>query len=173
MVYARARDGAGEGQEEFLSKVSQFAPWILAIWTALQVTPADAQGNIDAGKSPAQIFGDTCSACHRSPRELRRTSASFLRTHYAAGTEDAAAMANYLASLGNDPPAGAAQPRRPPSDVGKQNPRQPPADQGKSAPGQAKGRPATTAQVRPAPAPEEKPPDPPAAPEPELEPFEE
>jgi hypothetical protein len=28
--------------------------------------------NIDAGKSPAQIFGDTCAGCHKNARELRR-----------------------------------------------------------------------------------------------------
>jgi len=54
----------------------------------LQVTAADAQGNIDAGKTPAQIFGDTCSACHRSARDLRRASASFLRMPVAAHHAD-------------------------------------------------------------------------------------
>lgn len=159
----------------FLSK--RLAPWIAAVWAVLQVAPAGAQGNIDAGKTPAQIFGDTCSACHRSARDLRRTSTSFLRTHYATSADEAAAMANYLANIGSDPRAAQPQPRRPPGDVGKQtpdlarqNPR-PPAEQAKSAQGQPKGRPSPTAQARPAPAPEEKPPDPPAAPV--LEPFEE
>src|SRR5690349_6472242 len=84
----------------------------LVSWTvgclaaALQMTAADAQGNIDAGKTPAQIFGDTCSACHRSARELRRASASFLRAHYTTGSDEAAAMASYLSGLG-----GGAEPR--------------------------------------------------------------
>ena len=158
-------------------KVLRLAPWMMAaILAALQVGPAGAQGNIDAGKTPAQIFGDTCSACHRSARELRRASAGFLRTHYTAGADEAAAMANYLTSVANDP--GAAQPKRPPADVAKQNPRSPAAEQAKSAaPGQAKGRSNAAAQATaqpaaaPTPPPEEKPPEAPARPA--VEPFEE
>ena len=71
-----------------------------------------AQSNLDAGKSPAQIFAGTCNACHRSPREIKRTSAAFLREHYTTGAREAAAMAAYLASVGSDP--AAVQQRRPP-----------------------------------------------------------
>jgi hypothetical protein len=154
-----------------LSNVRRLAPWMLALWATVQAAPADAQGNIDAGKTPAQIFGDTCSSCHRSARELRAASVSFLRTHYSTGSQEAAAMANYLASVGSDPRAG--QPKRQPGeaakqDAGKQAPRQSPAEQAKAAQGQAKGRPGATAQARPAP--EEKPPEPAT---PALEPFEE
>jgi hypothetical protein len=69
---------------------------ILAIAVA---GPAFPQGSIDAGKSPAQMFADTCSNCHRRPQELRRASASFLRQHYTPGAQEAAAMANYLAAI--------------------------------------------------------------------------
>ena len=31
------------------------------------IAAASAQANLDAGKSPAQIFAHGCSACHRSP----------------------------------------------------------------------------------------------------------
>ena len=106
--------------------------WTVAcLAAALQISAADAQGNIDAGKTPAQIFGDTCAGCHRSARELRRASASFLRSHYTAGSDEAAAMANYLAGVGGNEPrssaATQAQPKRPPADVAKQPGR--PADQ--------------------------------------------
>jgi hypothetical protein len=74
---------------------------------------AVAQSNLDAGKSAAQIFSDTCNACHRSPRELRPTSAGYLRDHYTTGPREAAAMAAYLASVGSDPRA--VQQRRPPT----------------------------------------------------------
>ncbi len=157
----------------------RLAPWMLAIWAALPVTPAGAQGNIDAGKTPAQIFGDTCSACHRSARELRRSSAGFLRTHYTTGSEEAAAMANYLAGVGSDPRAAQPkqQPRQPPAETpataAKQPPRQPADQQPKGAQAQPKGRPAATAQARPAPAEERLPDPPPAPPTPVLEPFEE
>jgi hypothetical protein len=60
-------------------------------------------GNLDAGKSPAQIFSTTCSGCHRNAREVRRASASFLRSHYTTGREEASAMASYLSGLPTDP----------------------------------------------------------------------
>ena len=152
---------------------------------ALQITAADAQGNIDAGKTPAQIFGDTCSACHRSARELRRASASFLRAHYTTGSDEAAAMASYLAGLvSNDPrPAqpGQSQPKRPPGDVVKQQqPPRPAVENGKSGPGpaaatQPKSRPGATASAQARAIAEERHPDPPppTPPAPVLVPFEE
>lgn len=160
-----------------MSNVPRLTLGTLALLAALQIGPADAQGNIDAGKSPAQIFGDTCSACHRSARDFRRLSLGFLRAHYTTGPDEAAAMANYLAGLmGSDPRPSSqpGQPKRPPADVGKQPPRQtveqarPPQMQGP-----AKGRPAAaSAQARVVP--EERPPEPPLAPPvPVLEPFEE
>jgi hypothetical protein len=158
---------------------------------ALQITVADAQGNIDAGKTPAQIFGDTCSACHRSARELRRASASFLRAHYTTGSDEAAAMANYLAGLGggSDPrPAAStqqAQPKRSPAEVAKQQqqqPPRPPVESAKSAPNltpaQPKSRPGITATAQARVVPEERHAEPqlptsPAPPAKVLEPFEE
>src|SRR5919204_4136159 len=86
--------------------------WVLA-GAALWLTPALAQSNLDAGKSPAQIFADTCNACHRSPREIKATSAAFLRDHYTTGPRAAAAMAAYLASIGSD--TRAVQQRRAPT----------------------------------------------------------
>jgi hypothetical protein len=85
---------------------------LVAAASLLFVTAAQGQSNLDAGKSPAQIFSDTCNACHRSPREVRRTSPAFLREHYTTGTREAAAMAAYLASVGSD--ARAVQQRKPP-----------------------------------------------------------
>jgi len=121
----------------------------------LQITAADAQGNIDAGKTPAQIFGDTCSACHRSARDLRRASASFLRAHYTIGSDEAAAMASYLAGLGGGADPRTAQPtqaqpkqrpaaERPPAEVAaKQQPPRPTVENGKSAPSPAPAQPKT------------------------------
>jgi hypothetical protein len=94
------------------------------------VFPAQAQSNIDAGKSPAQIFADTCSTCHRSARALKQTNARFLLEHYTTGGQEAAAMAAYLASVGSDPRA--VQGRRPPA--------------------MGAGQPATTTARRPPPA---------------------
>jgi hypothetical protein len=71
----------------------------------MAVVPAQAQSNLDAGKSAAQIFADTCNACHRSARELKQTHAGFLRDHYTTGMREAAAMAADLAAIGSDPRA--------------------------------------------------------------------
>ncbi len=94
-------------------RTSRVAFW--AITAMLSATPgvADAQSNLDAGKSPAQIFSDTCNACHRSPREIKKTSPAFLREHYTTGLREATTMAAYLASVGSDPRA--VQQRRPPA----------------------------------------------------------
>lgn len=83
------------------------APWIAGVLAVFIASSALPQGNIDAGKSPAQMFADTCSNCHRRPSELKRgASASFLRQHYTPGSQEAAAMASYLAGVPADPRAG-------------------------------------------------------------------
>ncbi|WP_315800305.1 hypothetical protein [Bradyrhizobium sp. SZCCHNS3002] len=66
---------------------------------------AVAQENLDAGKSPAQIFNGTCVVCHKSPRGLaKNTSAGslpgFLRQHYTTSPEMAGVLANYLIANG-------------------------------------------------------------------------
>jgi len=68
--------------------------------------------NLDAGKSPAQLFNGSCSACHKSARGLLRTVPpsslpGFLRQHYTTGTDMAQALSGYLISNG----AAAAEPR--------------------------------------------------------------
>jgi len=75
----------------------------LAVW--MTAVPAHSQSNLDAGKSAAQIFATTCINCHRSAREIKRTTNSFMREHYTTGSQEAAAMAAYLASVGSDPKA--------------------------------------------------------------------
>jgi hypothetical protein len=80
---------------------------------------ARAAENLDAGKSPSQIFSNTCSACHKSPRGLlKSTPASslpgFLRQHYTTGTEMASVLSSYLISN------GAADPRYQGKDQSKQ-----------------------------------------------------
>ena len=86
---------------------------IVAAAVGATVSSARAQANLDRGKSAAQIFADTCNACHRTPREIRPSSAAFLREHYTTGPQQAATMAAYLASIGSDPRA--VQQRRPPT----------------------------------------------------------
>jgi hypothetical protein len=67
--------------------------------------PAQAQENLDAGKSPSQLFAGNCNACHKSPRGLLKTVApgslpGFLRQHYTTGPEMAGVLSSYLVSNG-------------------------------------------------------------------------
>jgi hypothetical protein len=107
--------GAGAGSDGGVAvpRVSQVLPWIVAAALSAAALPVHAQSNLDAGKSAAQIFAATCNACHRSPRELKQSSAGFLREHYTTGPREAAAMAAYLGTMGSDPRA--VQQRRPPT----------------------------------------------------------
>lgn len=89
-------------EEIMVLSARRMAQWAAGLLAALLAVTAVAQDNIDAGKSPAQIFADTCSACHRRPQELKRASASFLRQHYTPGAAAASAMANYLGQVSRD-----------------------------------------------------------------------
>jgi hypothetical protein len=68
--------------------------------------PAFGQAtNLEAGKSPSQIFAGTCNACHKSPRGLLRTVSAgslpgFLRQHYTTSSEMASLLASFLVSNG-------------------------------------------------------------------------
>jgi hypothetical protein len=61
--------------------------------------------NLDAGKSPSQLFAGTCSECHKSSRGLlKRVPAAslpgFLRQHYTTGGAMASVLSAYLISNG-------------------------------------------------------------------------
>jgi outer membrane biosynthesis protein TonB len=89
------------------------ALWLAGLLVIGLAGSASPQGNIDAGKTPAQMFADTCSNCHRRPQELKRASVGFLRQHYTPGAQEAAAMASYLAGVpaAVDPRAGKERPK--------------------------------------------------------------
>jgi hypothetical protein len=88
-----------------LSRTLSLATVTLLIAGFLAV-PAPAQNQkLEAGKSPAQIFAGTCTACHKGPRGLLRTVApgslqSFLRQHYTTSPDMASLLAGYLVSNG-------------------------------------------------------------------------
>jgi len=121
-----------------------------------------AAENLDAGKSPSQIFSSTCSACHKSPRGLlRNTSASslpgFLRQHYTTGSEMARVLSGYLISSGAADPRYQAkdQPRQ--RDPGRRQPAAAaPQDPSEAAPPPRAGRQGRDSRryARPQPAPE-------------------
>jgi hypothetical protein len=95
----RRSDPTFTGAEEtVVAKVLRSVPWVLGLVMMFAAGSAQTQGNIDAGKTPAQMFSETCSGCHRRPSELKRANASFLRQHYMSGPKEASAMAAYLSS---------------------------------------------------------------------------
>ena len=81
-------------------------PFAAAMLAALVVaagvsaqTPAWAQANLDAGKSPAKIYAQGCGACHATPHELHEIRLDFLIQHYTTGPEQAALLADYLEAV--------------------------------------------------------------------------
>lgn len=96
-----------------LNRASGLAIGVLALAFA---GSAGAQENLDQGKTPAQLFASDCAICHKSPQGLAKSGGlfgveSFLREHYTASRESAAAIAGYLAQV--DRAAGPA-PKKPP-----------------------------------------------------------
>jgi hypothetical protein len=86
-----------------LSRALSLATVMLLIG-GFAAVPVRAQ-NLEAGKSPSQIFGGTCAACHKSPRGLLKTVAAgslpgFLRQHYTTSSEMASVLSAYLVSNG-------------------------------------------------------------------------
>jgi hypothetical protein len=61
--------------------------------------------NLDAGKSPSQLFAGTCSECHKSAHGLLKkvpagSLPGFLREHYTTSGQVAAVLSAYLISNG-------------------------------------------------------------------------
>ena len=71
----------------------------------LAAAAVQAVENLEAGKSPAQIFAGTCNACHKSPRGLLRSVPAsslpnFLRQHYTTSSDMASVLSSYLVANG-------------------------------------------------------------------------
>jgi hypothetical protein len=79
---------------------------VMLLVGCLAADQAQAQAtNLEAGKSPSQIFAGTCNACHKSPRGLLKTVPAgslptFLRQHYTTSPEMAGVLASFLVSNG-------------------------------------------------------------------------
>src|SRR5579863_9148188 len=88
-----------------MSRAHIFAAVMLVI-SCLVGPSAWAQAtNLEAGKSPSQLFTGTCNACHKSPRGLLKTVSpgslpGFLREHYTTSGDMASQLATYLISNG-------------------------------------------------------------------------
>ena len=96
-----------------MTKWMRFVTAGAVLWAALAVADvALAQDNFDAGKTGAQLFAADCAICHKSPQSIKRDVGgpfggleSFLREHYTASREAAAAITAYLNSVGGGPAA--------------------------------------------------------------------
>jgi hypothetical protein len=91
---------------------------------------AQAQTNIDQGKSASQLFGNSCAECHKAPHSLAKGKsaaavAQFLSEHYTTGRDQAAALAIYVTS-GRDTVASPVPGRKPrPGEIANAKPRRP------------------------------------------------
>src|SRR5436190_20245633 len=79
---------------------------VMLVFGCLAADEAHAQvTNLEAGKSPSQIFAGTCNACHKSPRGVLKTVPAsslpaFLRQHYTTSSDMASVLSSYLVSNG-------------------------------------------------------------------------
>ncbi len=86
-----------------LSRALSLATVMLVIG-CFAADPVRAQ-NLEAGKTPAQIFAGSCTACHKGSRGLLRTVPpgslpGFLRQHYTTSPDMAKMLSAYLISNG-------------------------------------------------------------------------
>jgi hypothetical protein len=104
----RDRDAGRDGRiwrTGMLSRALGLAT-VMVVMSSLAAERALAQAqNLEAGKSPSQIFAGTCTVCHKSPRGLLKTVApgslpGFLRQHYTTSSDMAGVLASFLISNG-------------------------------------------------------------------------
>jgi hypothetical protein len=90
----------------------------LAIAVCVSISTSSRAQNLEAGKSPAQIFNGACAVCHKSPRGLVKSVPpgslpGFLRQHYTTSSDMAGALSGYLLANGAiDRRQNAGKPRR-------------------------------------------------------------
>jgi mono/diheme cytochrome c family protein len=88
-----------------MMKVMLRARVLLTLGVVALLSGAQARAeNLDAGKSGAKLFADTCAACHHGARGLtkgrfRLTLYLFLQQHYASNSSAAWELASYLESV--------------------------------------------------------------------------
>ena len=92
-----------------LSRALSLATVTLLIGCFAADTALAQATNLEAGKSPSQIFAGTCTACHKSPRGLLKTVPAgslqgFLKQHYTTSPEMASLLAAFLVSNGASDP---------------------------------------------------------------------
>jgi hypothetical protein len=101
------------GELEMSSRALSLATVMLLVGCFAAI-PVQAQ-NLEAGKSPSQIFAGTCSLCHKTSRGLLKTVPpgtlpGFLREHYTTSSDMASLLSAFLISNGaNDTRFGGSQ----------------------------------------------------------------
>jgi hypothetical protein len=95
---------------------------LFALGVAAVLGGAARAENLDAGKSGARLFADSCATCHRSAKGLtksrfRLTLYFFLQQHYASNSSSAWELSSYLESVDDRarPKSRAASKRSPPA----------------------------------------------------------
>jgi hypothetical protein len=82
---------------------------LVAVWgIVVAAAPAQAQVNIDQGKSAAEIFSGDCGTCHKTAKGLANGRnagglAGFLREHYTSSAQQASSLAAYVLGAGSGP----------------------------------------------------------------------
>jgi len=87
------------------SRALSLATVLLLIGFAVADSVLAQPTNLEAGKTPSQLFAQTCNVCHKSPRGLLKSVApgslpGFLRQHYTTSSDMAGVLATYLISNG-------------------------------------------------------------------------
>jgi hypothetical protein len=100
--------------QRFSPKIALVPALVLGLVPAI----ARAQVNIDQGKPAAEIFENDCATCHKTARGLADGKnslmlSSFLREHYTASRDQAAALAAYVVGVGGTAPAAPASSQKP------------------------------------------------------------
>jgi hypothetical protein len=91
---------------------------LFALGVAAVLGGAARAENLDAGKSGARLFADSCATCHRSAKgRFRLTLYFFLQQHYASNSSSAWELSSYLESVDDRarPKSRAASKRSPPA----------------------------------------------------------
>lgn len=128
------------------------------------IAPASAQ-NLEAGKSPAQLFSANCTVCHKSARGLLKSVPpgdlpGFLRQHYTTSADMAKSISTYLVANG----AGGGGGRKPSDDgltrQGRELTRERQPAPAEAAPDDRRLRPAAADRQQAQPAPDATPAEP-------------
>src|SRR5712671_7434215 len=96
---------------------------VMVLIGCLAPVPVRAQvQNLEAGKSPSQIFAGTCNACHKSPRGLLKSVPAgslpgFLRQHYTTSSDMASLLSGFLISNGASDTRYGSRPTEQPKDA--------------------------------------------------------